>query len=88
VVAVEPSRVPDEQVDGDDPPERLVDVIRDDGDLSQYVSTVDDLDRVSGRVATVLALVDAQPGAPRIGHYGTEAGTELLPPVEDPESGS
>jgi Copper transport outer membrane protein, MctB len=89
VVAVEPSRVPDEQVDGDDPPpERLVDVIRDDGDLSQYVSTVDDLDRVSGRVATVLALVDAQPGAPRIGHYGTEDGTELLPPVEDAESGS
>ena len=88
VVAVEPSRVPDEQVDGDDPPERLVDVIRDDGDLSQYVSTVDDLDRVSGRVATVLARVDAQPGAPRIGHYGTEDGTELLPPVEDPESGS
>jgi Copper transport outer membrane protein, MctB len=89
VVAVEPSRVPDDEVDGDDPPpERLVDVIRDDGDMSQYVSTVDDLDRVSGRVATVLALVDAQPGAPRIGHYGTEDGTELLPPVEDPESGS
>ncbi len=89
VVAVEPSRVPDDEVDGDDPPpERLVDVIRDDGDMSQYVSTVDDLDRVSGRVATVLALVDAQPGAPRIGHYGTEDGTELLPPVEDAESGS
>jgi Copper transport outer membrane protein, MctB len=89
VVAVEPSRVPEDEVDGDDPPpERLVDVIRDDGDLSQYVSTVDDLDRVSGRVATVLALVDAQPGAPRIGHYGTEDGTELLPPVEDAESGS
>lgn len=84
VVAVEPSRVPEDQSDGDEPPaERLVDVIRDDGDLSQYVSTVDDLDRVSGRVATVLALVDAQPGAPRIGHYGTEDGTELLPPVED-----
>jgi hypothetical protein len=89
VVAVEPSRVPEDEVDGDEPPpERLVDVIRDDGDLSQYVSTVDDLDRVSGRVATVLALVDAQPGAPRIGHYGTEDGTELLPPVEEAESGS
>jgi hypothetical protein len=89
VVAVEPSRVPEDEVDGDDPPpERLVDVIRDDGDLSQYVSTVDDLDRVSGRVATVLALVDARPGSPRIGHYGTEDGTELLPPVEDAESGS
>jgi len=87
VVAVEPSRVPDDQADGDAPPaERLVDVIRDDGDLSQYVSTVDDLDRVSGRVATVLALVDAQPGAPRIGHYGTEDGTQLLPPVEDTTS--
>ncbi len=85
VVAVEPSRVPDDQADGDEPPaERLVDVIRDDGDLSKYVSTVDDLDRVSGRVATVLALVDAKPGAPRIGHYGTEDGTQLLPPVEDP----
>jgi hypothetical protein len=88
VVAVEPSRVPDDQADGDEPPaERLVDVIRDDGDLSQYVSTVDDLDRVSGRVATVLALVDARPGAPRIGHYGTEDGTQLLPPVEDAEGG-
>jgi Copper transport outer membrane protein, MctB len=82
VVAVEPSRVPDEG--GDDPPaERLVDVIRDDGDLSKCVSTVDDLDRVSGRVATVLALVDAHPGAPRIGHYGTEDGTKLLPPLGD-----
>ncbi len=88
VVAVEPSRVPEDEVDGDEPPaERLVDVIRDDGDLSQYLSTVDDLDRVSGRVATVLALVDAQPGAPRIGHYGTEDGTQLLPPVEDAEGG-
>jgi hypothetical protein len=88
VVAVEPSRVPEDEVDGDEPTaERLVDVIRDDGDLSQYLSTVDDLDRVSGRVATVLALVDAQPGAPRIGHYGTEDGTQLLPPVEDAEGG-
>lgn len=89
VVAVEPSRVPDDQADGDEPPaERLVDVIRDDGDLSKYVSTVDDLDRVSGRVATVLALVDAHPGDPRIGHYGTEDGTQLLPPVEDAEDSS
>jgi Copper transport outer membrane protein, MctB len=87
VVAVEPSRVPEEQTD-DEPAERLVDSIRDDGNLSKLVSTVDDLDRVSGRVATVLALVDAQPGAPRIGHYGTEDGTELLPPVADPEDGS
>jgi Copper transport outer membrane protein, MctB len=88
VVAVEPSRVPEDQAEGDESAaERLVDVIRDDGDLSQYVSTVDDLDRVSGRVATILALVDAQPGAPRIGHYGTEDGTELLPPAADAEDG-
>ena len=88
VVAVEPSRVPEDQTDGDEPAERLVDVIRDDGNLSNYVSTVDNLDRVAGRVATVLALVDARPGAPKIGHYGTEDGTELLPPVADPEDGS
>ena len=88
VVAVEPSRVPEDQTDGDEPAERLVDIIRDDGNLSKYVSTVDNLDRVSGRVATILALVDAQPGAPGIGHYGTEDGTELLPPVPDPEDGS
>jgi Copper transport outer membrane protein, MctB len=87
VVAVEPSRVPDDQADGDDAPaERLVDVIRDHDNLSQYVSTVDDLDLVSGRVATVLALVDARPGTPRIGHYGTEDGAQLLPPAEDSDS--
>lgn len=89
VVAVEPSRDPGGQAEGDEPPApRLVDVIRDDGDLSKYVSTVDDLDRVSGRIATVLALVDARPGDPRIGHYGTEDGTQLLPPVEDVKDGS
>jgi hypothetical protein len=88
VVAVEPSRVPEDQTNGDEPAERLVDIIRDDGNLSKSVSTVDNLDRVSGRVATVLALVDARPGAPKIGHYGTEDGTELLPPVADPEDGS
>ncbi len=88
VVAVEPSRAPDDEADGDDPSaERLVDVIREDGDLSRYVSTVDNLDRVSGRVATVLALVDVRPGEPRIGHYGTEDGTQLLPPAEDAEDG-
>ncbi|HKA85226.1 MAG TPA: copper transporter [Acidimicrobiales bacterium] len=86
VVAVEPSRVPEDQTD-DEPAERLVDLIRDDGNLSKTVSTVDNLDRVSGRVATVLALVDARPGAPTIGHYGTEDGTELLPPVADQEDG-
>jgi hypothetical protein len=87
VVAVEPSRAPEGQAGDDEASqERLVDIIRDDGDLSRNVSTVDDLDRVSGRVATVLALVDAQPGAPRVGHYGTEDGSQLLPPAEDLDS--
>jgi hypothetical protein len=88
VVAVEPSAVPDDQADDEAAEERLVDAIRDDDGLSRSVSTVDDLDRVSGRVATVLALVDAQPGAERVGHYGTEDGAQLLPPDPDAEDGS
>jgi Copper transport outer membrane protein, MctB len=85
VVAADPSLVPDggSDDDGDEEQPRLVTAIRDDDELSQRISTVDDLDRVAGRVATMLALVDAEPGAPRIGHYGTEDGTRLLP--ERPE---
>ena len=84
VVAADPSLVPDEDSDdGDEEQPRLVTAIRDDDELSQRISTVDDLDRVAGRVATVLALVDAEPGDPRVGHYGTEDGTRLLP--EPPE---
>jgi hypothetical protein len=86
VVAVEPSRLAEEdQAQGDEAEIRLVDVIRDDDDLSSAVSTVDDLERVSGRVATILALVDARPGNPRVGHYGTDGGDALLPPPEDDE---
>ncbi|MGH9112484.1 MAG: copper transporter [Acidimicrobiales bacterium] len=80
VVAADPSLVPDEgSGDGDEEQPRLVTAIRDDDELSQRISTVDDLDRVAGRVATVLALVDAEPGDPRVGHYGSEDGTMLLP---------
>jgi hypothetical protein len=53
--------------------------IRADEDLSSSVSTVDDLDLVPGRVATVLALQDLAGGI--VGHYGYgEGGTSALPP--------
>jgi hypothetical protein len=87
-VAVEPSIEPSR--DGEDPPPSLVVDIREDDDLSNRVSTVDDLDRVSGVIATVLAVVDADadPGPPVVGHYGLGDGTRLLPPApEAPEGG-
>ena len=80
VVAVQPEAVPDDQPD--DAPPLLVRIIRDDDTLAERVSTVDDIDRVSGRVATVLAAVDAVPGNPVIGHYGTGDGaSRLIPPA-------
>lgn len=79
VVAAEPSI--DETRDEDEPAPNLVVDIREDDDLSERVSTVDDLDRVSGLIATVLAVADADadPGPPTIGHYGLGDGTRLLP---------
>jgi hypothetical protein len=83
VVATEQSRVEEEDPTDDDAADRvrLVTAIRDDDDLADRISTVDDLERVAGRVATLLAVVDAAPGDPVVGHYGTEDGTQLLPPV-------
>lgn len=84
-LAVEPTIVVPE--DGDDePPESLVIDIRQDEDLVDRVSTVDDLERVPGLVATVLALSDADPAAPPVpvGHYGSGEGATLLPP--EPEA--
>jgi hypothetical protein len=65
-------------------PMSLVAAIRDDDVLSERISTVDDLERVSGRVAAVLALEDAVPGLPIVGHYGLGEGAQRLlpPPVE------
>jgi len=52
--------------------------VRGDGDLSSAVSTVDDLDAVPGRVATVIALEDLVTG--RVGHYGYgEGAAEAIP---------
>ena len=64
------------------PPPMLVSSVRDDDQLVARLSTVDDLDRVSGRIATVLATVDAVPGSPVVGHYGMGDGADrLLPPA-------
>jgi hypothetical protein len=80
-VAVEPSIVPPEEGDDDaEPPESLVVDVREDSDLKERISTVDDLDRVSGLAATVLAVADADPADPTIGHYGLGDGAQLLPP--------
>jgi hypothetical protein len=76
-VAVEPGIVVDESQD--DPPESLVIDIRGDNDLSGRVSTVDDVERAAGLAATVLALADADPADPVVGHYGLGTGTRLLP---------
>src|SRR5215207_9047243 len=84
-LAVEPTIVVPE--DGEDePPESLVIDIREDEDLVDRVSTVDNLERVPGLVATVLALSDADPAAPPVpvGHYGSGEGATLLPP--EPEA--
>jgi Copper transport outer membrane protein, MctB len=84
VVATQPTPTPDEDesADGDPPPPPLVAEMRDNDDLAARMSTVDDLDRVSGRIATLLATVDAVPGAPVVGHYGTGDGADrLLPPA-------
>jgi hypothetical protein len=57
--------------------------IREDGELSALVSTVDDLDRLQGQVAATLALRDLGRGL--VGHYGYGEGADLvLPPWSGP----
>jgi Copper transport outer membrane protein, MctB len=80
VVAVQPEVRPEDQAE--DAPPLLVSLVRDDDQLKERLSTVDNLNRVSGRVAMVLATVDAAPGGPVIGHYGTQDGaSDQLPPA-------
>ncbi|HEX5947690.1 MAG TPA: copper transporter [Acidimicrobiales bacterium] len=82
VVATQPTVRTGDDVDEAREP-RLVSAIRDDDTLRERISTVDNLDTVSGRAATVLAAVDAVPGAPTIGRYGTGDGADRrLPPVD------
>ena len=64
-----------------DAPERgaAVAPVRTNDGLSALVTTVDDLDLVAGRVATVIALQDLERGV--VGHYGYGDGaTSSLPP--------
>jgi Copper transport outer membrane protein, MctB len=68
---------------GDKPPKRgdAVAAVRNDKSLGGVVSTVDDLDLVQGRVASVLALQEL--GAGTAGHYGYGNGaTSSLPPQQ------
>jgi Copper transport outer membrane protein, MctB len=70
--------------DGADPPARgsAVASVRTDEALAEVVSTVDDLELVPGRVATVIALQDLANGI--VGHYGYgEGATSSLPPRPD-----
>jgi hypothetical protein len=63
----------------------LVAAVRGDDTLKDRMSTVDDLERVAGRIATLLALHDATPGA-EPGHYGMgDAAQRVLP--APPENG-
>jgi hypothetical protein len=80
VVATQPTVETGDDVDPATQPQ-LVPALRDDDTLRQRISGVDDLDRVAGRVATVLATVDAVPGAPVIGQYGTGDGADRLLPA-------
>ncbi|HEX6568729.1 MAG TPA: copper transporter [Acidimicrobiales bacterium] len=80
VVATQPTVVTGD--DGDDTAQpELVGAVRDDETLSQRLSTVDNLDLVSGRVATVLATADAVPGDPTIGRYGNGDGADRVLPA-------
>jgi hypothetical protein len=70
--------------DGPDAPAQgaAVAPVREDEALSQVVSTVDDLEVVPGRVATVIALQELANGV--VGHYGYgEGATSSLPPRPD-----
>lgn len=80
VVAAQPTVLAGDDVDEGAQPQ-LVTAIRGDDTLRDRLSTVDNLDNVSGRAATVLATVDAVPGDPVVGRYGHGDGADrLLPP--------
>jgi copper transport outer membrane protein MctB len=84
VVAAAPTP-DDESVDEGGPePSTLIASIVDDDTLSERISTIDDLERVAGHIAVVLALQDADPAGPIVGHYGLGDGADsLLPPARE-----
>lgn len=74
-----PARIPVLAVEafaaGDDQRAEFIERLRGDDTLSSRLSTVNDIDDFSGRLAAVLALQDLASG--RVGHYGR--GTRLIP---------
>ncbi|HUF31856.1 MAG TPA: copper transporter [Acidimicrobiales bacterium] len=81
VVAVEPAAPTPEEDEPDDEVEEgeaFVEGLRAAGNLATRLSTVDNLDEFSGRLATILALEDLGLGV--TGHYGTRPdATRLFP---------
>jgi hypothetical protein len=71
----------EEEEDGPVQGARLA-IVREVAELSEVVSTVDDLERTEGKVATVLALADL-PGT--VGHYGLAAGVDAALPPQSPQ---
>ncbi|MGO0578148.1 copper transporter [Ornithinimicrobium panacihumi] len=66
--------------DGVSPVDPLVHAVRDDEDLAELVSTVDNLESPTGQLATVLALAWTVQGEP--GHYGLgDLAQEVMPSV-------
>jgi hypothetical protein len=65
--------------DGDEERGTVLEPVRGESELVELVSSVDDLDRVEGRVAAVLALSDSVRGV--YGHYGEGNGADQ--PVPD-----
>ncbi len=72
LVAVEPGR----EADGRNPAQRAVFLqpLRDDSSIDNDLSTVDDIETSSGRVATVIALSQLSSG--RTGHYGVASSAD------------
>ncbi|MGH9214014.1 MAG: copper transporter [Acidimicrobiales bacterium] len=88
VVVVAPTATDEDDPNNVDGIDSLVAEVRDQDDLSERISTVDDLETTSGRLSTILALQQAEPTDPLIGHYGLGAGAdELMPAVLAPEEG-
>jgi hypothetical protein len=89
VVVTAPTPIATEQ-DETVPPgavDPLVAAVRDDDTINEGIGTVDGLERVAGRIATVLALHDAVPGADP-GHYGLGDGAQReLPAAPDEGDG-
>lgn len=66
------------EVDGVPAPQRFVPNVLADEALAARVTTIDDVQQLSGRLAAVFALEDLQTSA--VGHYGTGKGADRLLP--------